>query len=297
MGDRLEAPQKFPAVNFAQNFSGFAPLDACNTNKAVGVLRGKCYQLVMAASILLLLLLSIPFVLFVFDNGVKALSDRPMIATLKPDLLLSRLKNLLASDQKLFASIQEIHIYLSSDQIALEIIPTQSGVNQIEQKIAKITRFALSLAPFKIIKIMGDELTVETLIQLCPSINKPYEGSTDRAFKMEKLFKRSQCFDAAVELLRQKATVYVISTEGIYLECYPRQHSRIPVEEMIGKSLEAVLPNLSAALLILHNIKEAYQQGDRRTIEYGLWDSRYRAEIIPVEQAHATLVAVERLDK
>lgn len=155
-------------------------------------------------------------------------------------------------------------------------------------KLFGIARLVLITgAAFDRISLNGRSIEIQLLVDLCPAI-AGRTGDYDRLSNVEQREQIGRRLQAILSYEKRNATLFVVSTDGVYLDVYIRDgmESRIPAEQMVGRSLSEVLAphpkGLEAAFFLTTQIRAAYEEGKQRTVEYGIWERRYSADIVPV---------------
>jgi hypothetical protein len=180
--------------------------------------------------------------------------------------------------------------------LVLEINPR--CVEKSFTKVLRIVRLIfLTGANFKRINFNNDCVEIDALLKLYPCITKNLKGVFDKKRNMEILTQQAHRYRALLGFATSQATIFVISTAGVYKDVHIRNgtESKIPIEDMLNRSLCKVLPSLETALFIVQQIKEAYAENLPRTIEYGLWDRRYSASIFPIAGNEEVVLACTRI--
>lgn len=181
--------------------------------------------------------------------------------------------------------------------LILEI--NQERLESAYKKIFRIARLIVLLgANFKFIDINGHNISLDSLIKLQPAISNVKEGVFDRLRNMEQAVQLAQRYRALLGYATSKATVFVVSTSGIYKDVHLRQGvvSKIPPEQMINRPLDEVLPSMETALYLIRQIQESYRLNECRQIQYGLWNYQYEAQIIPIQGAEEVVLVCNRLN-
>lgn len=207
------------------------------------------------------------------------------------------LSRLCQSDKLLRAAVRFVRAGgLDGQTLVLEI--NSGRLEQAYKKLLRIVRLILLTgANFQRISLGGDCVKVNALLKFHPCINKNLKGVIDKRRDMELAAQYAQRYRALLGYATSKATVFVISTTGVYKDVHIQQgvESKISVEEMLNRPLDEVLPSLETALFIVRQIKEAYAETEPREIEYSLWDRRYLAAIFPIEGAEEVVLVVNRI--
>ncbi|MBE9178733.1 hypothetical protein IQ268_09190 [Oculatella sp. LEGE 06141] len=220
------------------------------------------------------------------------------------ELLIERLKQILARSPEVFQHINEVNISSDLRELILEIKPSTAATNAVAKHVEDITQQCISLAPFEqiVLKFYAPvrtdvALEVADITELHPSTMEPILGPIDDQHQQEQVLFCS-CCRSLINYLVKEASVFIISTTGIYLEVNIHQGtiSMIPDEYMLGKRLDEVLP-IATAQLIMEAIDRVYDSGQPEQIEYPIKSFRYCTELIPVPNENRVLAIVKRIKR
>jgi hypothetical protein len=201
------------------------------------------------------------------------------------------------TDKLLRGKIQLFKIS-SHDAGLIEMIVQPCHLEVFCKKFLRIAQWILLVGSDRFHSIQLNEINfkLEGLLSLQPGLCR-LEGINDRRAQVEQINQNAQRYRALLGFATCKSTVMIISTTGIYKDIHLQQGiaSQIPIEEMLNKSLDEVLPDLQTAFYVLQQIKEAYAAQEGRTIQYGLWDRTYSSQIVPIAGAQEVVLVCNRL--
>jgi hypothetical protein len=217
-----------------------------------------------------------------------------MTLMLTADLVKDRFLQLVQSHNGI------IDLSYSEEGWLLSITPDNEEVAL--EKLTDLVRIACGLCPLTWIELNGERISVDTIGRIDESIYMPAEVGADLSLQQEKRAILTEFCKALIYELTRDRTVFVLSRDGIYLECHYQRgiDPLIQPEQMLNRSLHEVIGK-EPADIVLAAIRKAIAKQSVVSCEYWITFQcgerrQYQAAIYPnsVSGLHV-LASVKRI--